>query len=442
MKPIKGFSKLSKEGKIEWLTQNFNNQEKAIDLLKSYWHNDEKVQKLHDEFSENTISNFYIPFGVAPNFLINDTLYTVPMAIEESSVVAASAKAANFWLTKGGFKTKVISTKKIGHVHFVYYGDYEKLNSFINRIKDIFYTDTQDLTANMQKRGGGILDIQLVNKTLEEPNYYQLMATFETCDSMGANFINSCLEQFAKTLQREIEDAPEFTAEEKKIQIIMCILSNFTPECLVRSEVSCKVEELVEGTDISPQEFAEKFERAIHVAKIEPYRATTHNKGIFNGIDSVVIATGNDFRAVEACGHTYAARDGQYRSLTDVEIKDGIFTFYIEIPMALGTVGGLTVLHPMVKFALEMLGNPNAEELMQITATVGLAQNFGAIRSLVTTGIQKGHMKMHLLNILNQLEATEEEKADMKKWFETRVVSHQAVVERFKQLRGEAINKK
>lgn len=442
IKPIKGFSKLSKEGKIEWLTQSFKDQEKAIDLLKSYWHQDPKVQKLHDEFSENTVSNFYIPFGVAPNFLINDTLYTVPMAIEESSVVAASAKAANFWLTKGGFKTKVISTKKIGHVHFVYYGDYEKLNSFINRIKDIFYTDTQDLTANMQKRGGGILDIQLVNKTLEEPNYYQLMATFETCDSMGANFINSCLEQFAKTLQREIEDAPEFTAEEKKIQIIMCILSNFTPECIVRSEVSCKVEELVEGTDISPQEFAEKFERAIHVAKIEPYRATTHNKGIFNGIDSVVIATGNDFRAVEACGHTYAARDGQYRSLTDVEIKDGVFTFYIEIPMALGTVGGLTVLHPMVKFALEMLGNPNAEELMQITATVGLAQNFGAIRSLVTTGIQKGHMKMHLLNILNQLEATEAEKADMKKWFETRVVSHQAVVERFKQLRGEAINKK
>src|SRR5690606_19096711 len=250
-----------------------------------------------------------------------------------------------------------------------------------------------------------------INKTDEEPNYYQLMATFETCDSMGANFINSCLEQFAKTFRRELEEAPQFTQKEKEIQVIMCILSNYTPECLVRAEVSCHVKELEdEKKEYTWQEFTDKFEKAVHIARIEPYRATTHNKGIMNGIDSVVIATGNDFRAVEACAHTYASRNGVYRSLTDVKVENDIFNFWIEIPLSLGTVDGITGLHPMVKFALAMLGNPGANELMGITAVTGLAQNFSAIRSLVTSGIQKGHMKMHLLNILNQLEATEDER--------------------------------
>lgn len=436
-KIIKGFSKLSKDAKIEWIVKEYlDSDEKAIDLLKSYWHNDPSVQKLHDEFIENTITNFYLPFGVAPNFKINDKVYCVPMAIEESSVVAASAKSASFWLERGGFKAEVISTIKVGHVHFAWYGDYDRLLYFFTKIKHKFFENTSGLTSNMRARGGGILDIQLINKSDLEPNYYQLMGKFETCDSMGANFINSLLEEFSKTLQNELAADAEMTEQEKKIQVIMCILSNFTPECVVRSEVSCKIEELTEGTGISAELFVEKFQQAIHVATIEPYRATTHNKGIFNGIDSVVIATGNDFRAVEACGHTYAAKDGQYRSLTHVDVKDGIFRFWIEVPMALGTVGGLTSLHPIVKFAHRLLGNPNAEELMKITATVGLAQNFGAIRSLVTTGIQKGHMKMHLLNILNQLGATEEEKKSITDFFKDKTVSHKAVVDQFCVLRG------
>jgi hydroxymethylglutaryl-CoA reductase len=436
-KIIKGFSKLSKEGKMEWIIKEYlDNDAKAIDFLKSYWHDDAKTQKLHDEFIENTITNFYIPFGVAPNFLINDKVYCVPMAIEESSVVAASAKSATFWLNRGGFKAQVLSKTKIGHVHFAWYGEYEKLQAFFNRVKPQLLAGTDELTANMRARGGGILDIQLVNKSDLEPNYYQLLAKFETCDSMGANFINSCLEEFSKIFQSEMENDSILSADEKKIQIIMCILSNFTPECIVRSEVSCPVESLVEGTDMSAEKFCEKFEQAIHVAMIEPYRATTHNKGIFNGIDAVVIATGNDFRAVEACGHTYAARDGQYKSLTNVEIKDGIFRFWIDIPMALGTVGGLTKLHPMVNFAHKLLGNPNAEELMMITASTGLAQNFGAIRSLVTTGIQKGHMKMHLLNILNQLGASEEEKTNATKYFKDKVVTHKDVVNYYLDLKG------
>lgn len=435
---IKGFSKLSKEGKIEWIVDQYfkDDKEKAIDLLKSYWHEDSKVQKLHDEFIENTITNFFTPYGVAPNFLIDGKLYAIPMAIEESSVVAAAAKSASFWLERGGFKTTIISTTKIGHVHFIYEGDKDKLDSFITEINDRFYADTESITANMQSRGGGILSIKLIDKTDKLDNYYQLEARFETCDSMGANFINSCLEQFSQTLTSAMVDDDRFTDAEKAIQVVMCILSNYTPECVVRSEVSCPVSDLTDGSGISPEEFAQKFSRAVKIAEIEPYRATTHNKGIMNGIDAVVIATGNDFRAIEAACHTYAARDGQYTSLTHCEVKEGNFRFWIDVPLALGTVGGLTSLHPMVKFSLDLLDRPSAYELMSIIASSGLAQNFAALRALTTTGIQKGHMKMHLLNILNQLEATNEEKEIIVDHFKHNVVSHSAAVKKFCEVRG------
>lgn len=436
--PVEGFSKLSKEGKIEWLVNEYlNGDEKAIQTLKQYWNDDAELQKLHDEFSENTISNFYMPFGLAPNFLINDELYTIPMAVEESSVVAAASKAAKFWLNRGGFKTTVISTTKLGHVHFMYEGDVEKLKTaFESTIKAKLIEETNDITKNMRARNGGILDLELIDKTADLDNYFQIKGSFETVDSMGANFINSCLEQFAKTLRNEIEADDTFTTEEKEsVQIVMCILSNYTPDCIVRAEVSCPVEQLAEG-NVSAEEFVEKFSRAVRIAEIEPYRATTHNKGIMNGIDAVVIATGNDFRAVEACAHTYAAKDGQYSSLTHCEVKDGIFRFWIDLPTALGTIGGLTSLHPIVKLALGILGKPSASELMGIVAVAGLAQNFGALRSLVTTGIQKGHMKMHLMNILNQLEATDEEKKYFVNYFKDKTVSHHNVIEEFCRLRG------
>ena len=214
----------------------------------------------------------------------------------------------------------------------------------------------------------------------------------------------------------------------------MSILSNYVPECLVRAEVSCKVEDLAEK-DINPHTFAEKFVQAVNIAEIEPYRAVTHNKGIMNGIDAVVLATGNDFRAVEAGVHAYAAKDGKYSSLTHAKIEDGIFTFWMEIPLALGTVGGLTSLHPLVKLALQILDQPNAKQLMQIVAVAGLAQNFAALRSLTTTGIQEGHMKMHLMNILNQFEATPSEKEQVVNYFKTNVVTHSAVVEAIEKLR-------
>ncbi len=436
-KTIKGFSKLSKQEKIEWLVNTyFKNDSSAQSILETYWNADEKLQQLHDEFIENTITNYYLPFGVAPNFLINDQVYAIPMAIEESSVVAAASKAAKFWYDRGGFKTTVLSTEKIGQVHFMFHGDVTTLESFFTLIKPKFFSDSESITRNMEKRGGGIIDIELRNKTNDIEGYYQLHATFETLDAMGANFINSCLEQFAETLKREALTYTAFAEDERKIEVVMSILSNYVPNCLVRAEVSCKVEELTENPNISAQEFANKFIQAVNIAEVEPFRAVTHNKGVMNGIDAVVLATGNDFRAVEAGVHAYASRSGQYRSLTHAKIEDGIFSFWIEIPLALGTVGGLTKLHPLVKLALEMLGEPSAKELMQIVAVAGLAQNFAALRSLTTTGIQEGHMKMHLMNILNQFGANSEEKTKLIDHFKTNTVSHSAVVEALEKLRN------
>ena len=435
-KSVSGFSKLSKEEKINWIvTTHFSNAEHAKHIITQYWNDDAALQKLHDEFIENTITNFYLPLGVAPNFTINGRNYTIPFAVEESSVVAAASKSAKFWANRGGFKTTIINTEKIGQVHFIYKGDKEKLTAFFNHIKPKFFSETESITKNMQKRGGGILDIILKDKTADLADYFQLHATFETKDSMGANFINSCLEQFAKTLKEEALQFKSFTETEKEITVVMSILSNYVPNCLVRAEVSCKVEELAEKHIENPQEFAEKFVQAVRIAEIEPYRAVTHNKGIMNGIDAVVIATGNDFRAVEAGVHAYASREGQYASLSHAKIEEGIFTFWMEIPLALGTVGGLTSLHPLVKVALEMLEKPSAQELMQIIAVAGLAQNFAALRSLTTTGIQQGHMKMHLMNILNQFQANEEERKQVVKHFEKNTVSHSAVVEYLEEIR-------
>jgi len=303
-KPIEGFSKFSKSEKIDWLAeQYFSNPAKGKKILENYWNKDKKLQQLHDEFIENTISNYYLPLGVAPNFLINGKKYVIPMAIEESSVVAAAAKAGKFWYSRGGFKAEVLSVTKNGHVHFMFDGNPEDLEAFFTVTKSKLLEDTLGITRNMQKRGGGILDIVLINKTEAINNYYQLFVTFNTKDAMGANFINSCLEQIARTWVESSKTYKKFIATNAKIKVVMSILSNYMPSCLVRAEVSCKVEALNEDKEIAPQEFAEKFVLAIQIAEKEPYRAVTHNKGIMNGVDAVVLATGNDFRAVEAGVH-------------------------------------------------------------------------------------------------------------------------------------------
>lgn len=438
--PISGFSKLSKIGKIKWLVEHFfRDPESVMRELTSYWHANEDQQKILDGISENTISNFHLPYGVAPNFRINDRMYVVPMVTEESSVVAAASAGAKFWLERGGFRTRVLGTVKKGQVHFLWYGPREKLEALFPELEIRLRSESAAHTGRMEERGGGVHRIRLLHMPAVEPGYYQLDVDLHTCDSMGANFTNTLLESFAQSLTDFVESHPSFSLEEREVVIIMSILSNYTPECLVRAEAFCPVDDL--GTfpnGITAATFARKFELAVRIAHQDPYRAATHNKGIFNGVDAVVIATGNDFRAVEACGHAFAARDGQYRSLSDCRTEDGQFRFWMDIPLSLGTVGGLTALHPMARRSLELLGEPDAEELMQIVAAVGLAQNFSALRSLVTTGIQHGHMKMHLPNILLGLGATEAECARATAWFQDKTVSYQSVRDYLLRIRQEA----
>jgi hydroxymethylglutaryl-CoA reductase len=429
MKTVRGFSKMTKEQKINWLASELQGEASAlVQQLPLFWHQDSKLQQRFDEFSENTLTNFDLPFGIAPNFLINQKVYSVPMVIEESSVVAAASLAAKFWLDRGGFKARVKSSEKVGQVHFLWRGNSSELQGFFETIKSELIEAMAPLTHNMHQRGGGITALELVDMTAEMENYYQLKLMAQTCDAMGANFINSILEELGRVFRQKVELNFNFAQPQREIEIIMCILSNYTPDCLVECSVECPVEQLgVFPGGMGPETFARRFVSAVTMARVDPNRAVTHNKGIMNGIDGVVLATGNDFRAIEACSHAYAARDGQYRSLSEASVEDGIFKFSLEIPLAVGVVGGLTSIHPLAKTSLHILGGPSATELMQIMAATGLAQNFAAIKSLVTTGIQKGHMKLHLLNILNQLNASEEQIIRAKEFFADKVVSYNAV---------------
>lgn len=427
---IKGFSGLTSTQKAELISKLTAKSKEFLISLEKHKHPDAEFRKRYQEFSENNLSDFHLPFGIAPNFLVNNKFYHVPMVIEESSVVAAAASAAKFWAERGGFRCNVRATMKNGHVHFLWVGDPMRLEKLFGLVKKEMQTALNPMTESMMKRGGGIRDIKLIQKSEILKNYYQLEVSFETVDSMGANFINTCLELLAADWKRYIETFNGFKGKERGCEIIMAILSNYTPDCLVDCRVSCPVSKLEDKRNkLSGKEFAAKFIKAVHIAREDMNRAVTHNKGIFNGIDAVAMATGNDYRAVEANGHAYAARGGKYQSLSRAWLEDDQFNFQLQIPLAIGTVGGLTQSHPLAAYALEILGNPDAKELMQITAAAGLANNFSAVRSLITTGIQKGHMKLHLSNILEQLSATREQKAEAMQYFIDKTVSFSSVKE-------------
>ena len=425
---INGFSKLTNKEKVDSIAHFLGKSSDDFSILNHFKLPDSNLQARLEEISENVLSNYMLPYSIAPNFLVNGKAYFVPMVIEESSVVAAASAAAKFWFTRGGFTSKVVGTTKVGQVHFRWQGSNSILNLHFPKIKDILVSHSEYLLANMKRRNGGITGIELLDFTQQLPNYYQIRVSFETADAMGANIINSVLEEMAKSLKRYFAD--NFNGDEADCEVVMAILSNHTPQSLVECYVECDIEDLAEiSGDISPVDYAQKFKTAVDIANIDIYRATTHNKGIYNGIDAVVLATGNDFRAVEACGHSYASQSGQYKSLTTVDIDNGKFRYTLRIPMALGTVGGLTSMHPLAKLSLEILGNPSANELMEITAAAGLANTFSAVRALTTSGIQKGHMRFHLNNILNTLGATEQQKLQAADYFKDKKVSHKAVQE-------------
>lgn len=423
MEIVRGFSKLNRKEKIQYIQNNFPLTSDLEKITDHYCHSSD--QSVFDDFSENTLSNFYLPYGVAPNFLIDGNRYVLPMVIEESSVVAAAARAAAFWANHGGFKTTVHDTVKMGHIWFQWSGETKILENQNPTLQTYLAASIKEMTISMEQRGGGITDIQFIAQP-ELPNVWQMQVSFKTADSMGANFINTCLEAMKQPLMNYFDERnlPE-------VEIIMAILSNHTPQCLVTCEVSCKVEDLTPyAAGFSNKEFTQRFQLSMEIAHHNTDRAVTHNKGIYNGVDAIVLATGNDFRAVEAAGHAYAARDGQYRSLSKCEVtEEGEFKLSLTIPLALGTVGGLTRLHPLAALSMEILQNPSAEELMSIAASAGLANNFSAVASLVTTGIQKGHMKLHLSNILTSFNATAEEKSKAEIYFKSETVSIQKVRE-------------
>ena len=425
---IIGFSKLSREKKISWISKNFlDNSNEFESILNKYLNDDKKIQSIHNSLSENVISNFHLPFSVSPNFLINNKNYCIPLVTEESSVVAALSNSSKFWYDRGGFKSKVLSKIKTGQVHFKYYGNAESLKKFIKENQHILIESTDRITQKMRERGGGLSNIKLVNKSKELKSYYQLNVDFNTIDSMGANFINSCLEIISKKFKELLNDSRQFKESEKKIEVIMSILSNYTPRCIVESSVECEIDDLGEIEGISSKEFAIKFKNAFDIANVDIGRAVTHNKGIMNGIDAVLISTGNDFRAVEAGIHAYASSKGKYKSLSECTIIDNIFKIKLKIPLSIGTIGGITDIHPMVRLSLKLLENPTSDKLMNIICSVGLAQNYAAVKSLVTSGIQKGHMKMHLINLLIKQNATKNQIDKSEEYFRDKDINSQSV---------------
>ena len=425
---IIGFSKLSRDKKISWISKNFlDNSNEFESILNKYLNDDKKIQSIHNSLSENVISNFHLPYSVSPNFLINNKNYCIPLVTEESSVVAALSNSSKFWYDRGGFKSKVLSKIKTGQVHFKYDGNAESLKKFIIENEHILIESTDRITQKMRERGGGLSNIKLVNKSKELKSYYQLNVDFNTIDSMGANFINSCLEIISKKFKELLNDSSQFKESEKNIEVIMSILSNYTPECIVESSVECKIDDLGEIDGISSKEFALKFKNAFDIANVDIGRAVTHNKGIMNGIDAVLISTGNDFRAVEAGIHAYASSKGKYKSLSECTIIDNIFKIKLKIPLSIGTIGGITDIHPMVKLSLKLLDNPTSDNLMKIICSVGLAQNFAAVKSLVTSGIQKGHMKMHLINLLIKQNATKDQIDKSEEYFKDKDINSQSV---------------
>jgi len=375
------FRKKSIEDKIRTVI-DLDDCQSLLDI--SLNHNKHIKNKI-DHLSENVIGHFTLPYSIVPNVLINNKIYNIPFVTEESSIVAATSKAAKFWGKYGGITTIIRNMEKRGNVYFLASDDeFKKIREMVEENKIYLIDSISDIQERMVERGGGVTDIKIVDLPQIKEGYRRLDVAFLTADAMGANFINTILECFAKKLE-EIAD----------VEIIMAILSNFTPNCEAVAYGTVSIEDIEKEYS---KGFVKKFELAIKTAKQDIWRQVTHNKGIMNGVDSVLMATCNDYRAVEACVHNYTSIRNN-GSLTDINIGGGELIFKIKIPLPVGLVGGAISNHPMAKVSKKILNNPSIDEFMGILATVGLLQNFSAVAALVTEGIQKGHMALHQSNI-------------------------------------------
>ena len=349
-----------------------------------------------NQMIENYLFNYHLPLGVAVNLKVNNAEYVVPMAIEEPSVIAAASFGAKLL---GNIQAETKERLLIGQIIMTVQQSMAEIQQIIKENKANLLDIASQASASMVRRGGGPRDIWVEEKEHPNRNYISIYLSLDPCDAMGANVINTVLEALSPTMESIIEG-----------EVLMSILSNYQPQAVTIASAKVPFAHLSNDKDEAIS-LAERLEMASDYAWLDPYRATTHNKGIMNGIDAVVIATGNDWRAIEAGAHAYAVKDGQYRSLTkwQVNYENEMLEGSIEIPLQVGTVGGTLSSHPTAKLALQMLNITSAKVLSNVIASVGLVQNFAAMRALVSEGIQKGHMRMQARALAMQVGATIEE---------------------------------
>lgn len=354
-----------------------------------------------DKMIENVVGTFSLPLGLGLNFLINDKEYVIPMAIEEPSVVASASYIAKIVRDAGGFQTEASERIMIGQIQVVGCADFHEAKRAVEKQKEQLIQEANEAYPSIVARGGGAtdIDVRIINEDADS-TYGQMLVIHvyvDTRDAMGANIINTMVESLAPTVENITEG-----------KVYLRILSNLADRCLARAK--CVIPPSLLASDgFTGEEVRDGVVHAYEFAASDPYRAVTHNKGIMNGIDPVVIATGNDWRAVEAGAHAYVARSGTYGSMTTWSVDEqGNLVGELELPMSIGTVGGAIRVHPISKIAHKLLDVQSAKELAQVIVAVGLAQNLGALKALATDGIQKGHMALHSRSVAVAAGATGE----------------------------------
>lgn len=382
---IPGFYKMSIQERRDILNNMYSFTDEEMDALAS---DGSLSTDTADKMIENVIGTFPLPLALGLNFLINGKEYAVPMAVEEPSIVASASHIAKIVRDAGGFETEATERIMIGQIQVVGCDDFQKAKKALLDEKETLLEAANAAYPSIVARGGGAEDLEVRILNEEATSTYGQMLILHlyinTCDAMGANIINTMLESLAPTVEKLTEG-----------KVYLRILSNYADKCLARAK--CVIPpELLKTGDFTGEEVRDGVIHAFEFAASDPYRAVTHNKGIMNGIDPVVIATGNDWRAVEAGAHAYASRSGQYTSMTTWTVDEaGNLVGELELPMAVGTVGGSIRVHPIAKLAYKILDIKSADDLAQVIVAVGLAQNLGALKALATDGIQKGHMALH-----------------------------------------------
>lgn len=392
MAHFSGFYKKSRQERIDILHQNNTLSPENLDIL----HKDKNLSEaIAGKMAENHLGTFSLPFSVLPELLVDGQIYSVPMVTEEPSVVAAASFGAKIIAKSGGFTTTIHNRIMIGQVALFDIPDHSRAKQAILDQKARILEAANQAHPSIVKRGGGARNLAVESKDEFLIVYLQV----DVQEAMGANILNNMLEA--------IKDNLEVLSNG---QALMGILSNYATESLVTAQCCLSISSLATSSAIA-QETAQKIALASKLAQVDPYRAATHNKGIFNGIDAVVIATGNDWRAVEAGAHAFASRDGHYKGLSTWSIDGEHLVGSITLPLPIASVGGSIGLNPKVAVAFDLLNHPKARQLASIIASVGLCQNFAALRALVTSGIQEGHMKLHAKS-LALLAGAEEDEVD------------------------------